>query len=174
MIIKNDFQYQNTEEWARRFEQRMAQLEQDEKLKAENHQRWEIYRDAYQSEVDALREQMAEYERVRESARLMEVSFKLTSLDDLAKVLIHARIAAKLSQKELAERLGIASERVAEYEDKEYQTASWVEVMEVCECLGLQMQQTSMKIDWEAYNHITSAINSCNSVKKAHRQAISS
>ncbi|MGK7878270.1 MAG: multiprotein-bridging factor 1 family protein [Xenococcaceae cyanobacterium] len=168
MIIKNEVQYHNTEKWAQRFEQKVAQLEQDEKLKAENHQRWKIYRDSYQSEVDDLRGQMAEYERVRESDRPDAVEFKVTSLDDLAKILIHARIAAKLSQKELAERLGIAEERVKEYEAQEYQTASWFEVMEVCESLGLQMQQTSMKIDWEAYNQMTSAINYCNSVKKAH------
>ncbi|MGK7872556.1 MAG: helix-turn-helix domain-containing protein [Xenococcaceae cyanobacterium] len=165
MFIRNDLEYNNTKERAEKFERTIAQLKNNkiESLK-DNPQRRQINIEECQTMLKQLRKQIAEYERVRYSDRSEEVEFKLTSLNDLAKILIHARIAAKLSQKELAERLGIASDRVAEYEDKEYQTASWVEVMEVCEGLGLQMQSTSMKIDFRVYNQMTEAINYCNSV----------
>ncbi len=61
MMIKNDQQLRHTKEWLERFEQSVAELGNNEILKADP-TRWQLYRDSYQSQVDDLKEQIAEYE----------------------------------------------------------------------------------------------------------------
>ncbi len=49
---------------------------------------------------------------------------ELLSLADLPKALIRARIAAGLSQKEFADRLGMKEQQIQSYEANDYQHAS--------------------------------------------------
>ncbi|RUT02168.1 hypothetical protein DSM106972_062430 [Dulcicalothrix desertica PCC 7102] len=58
---------------------------------------------------------------------LIKIStFKISSFYHLPDVLIKARIAAKMSQKELADILDIEEERIKECESKDYQCASFI------------------------------------------------
>lgn len=63
---------------------------------------------ALKSQHEELMDQIAEYERIK-SAPASELSAK--SLDELPEVLIKARIAQKLSQKDLAQRLRMKNSR---------------------------------------------------------------
>lgn len=53
------------------------------------------------------------------------------NLNKLPDALIKARIAAKMSEKELAEMLGIDEQRIKEHEAKSYQSASFLELLEI-------------------------------------------
>ena len=63
--------------------------------------------------------------------------------------LIKARIAAKISQQELAQILGIEEQRVKHYEDTDYQCASFVEILEVSTVLGVEFETAVMRVDFE-------------------------
>jgi transcriptional regulator with XRE-family HTH domain len=66
---------------------------------------------------------------------------KLNEIYYLPQLLIKARLAAKLTQKELADLAGLTEEQIREYEDKDYETASLVNFMAVIDALDLKIQK---------------------------------
>lgn len=148
MMIKNDQQYQNSLDWLRRFEQSVAEFDSNEDLKVDP-LRWKLHRESYQSQVDELKEEIAEYERLMNCDNSQQIKIKVDSLNHLPYALIKARIAAKMSQQELAEILGIEEQRVKEYEDTDYQCASFVEILEVSTALGVEFETAWVQVDFE-------------------------
>ncbi|MEQ8957349.1 MAG: helix-turn-helix transcriptional regulator [Coleofasciculus sp. C2-GNP5-27] len=146
-MIKNDQQYQQSLDWLRRFEQSVAELDSNDKLKAEP-VRWQLHRDSYQSQVNELKEEIAEYERLINCDNSQPIQIKVESLNKLPDALIKARIAAKMSQEELADLLGIEQQRVKQYEDTDYQCASFVEILEVSTALGVEFETAVMQVDF--------------------------
>ena len=148
MIIKNEQQYQDTLDCLRRFEKSLAELAGNETLKSEP-VRWQLYRDSYQSQVEELKAKIAEYERLMNCHQNQPIQIKVESLNKLPDALIKARIAAKMSQQELAELIGIEAERVRQYEDSDYQCASFIEILEVSTVLGVKFETAIMRVDFE-------------------------
>jgi len=69
--------------------------------------------------------------------KLLEVD----DLGDLPQALIRARIAARLSQRELAARLDLKEQQIQRYEATDYSSASLARILEVVEALGLKLRQ---------------------------------
>ncbi|WP_235006755.1 helix-turn-helix domain-containing protein [Calothrix rhizosoleniae] len=99
--------------------------------------RCQLHRDSYQIQVDDLKEQIIEYERLINCDTSTPFKIQINSLNKLPDVLIKARIAANISQQELADILGIDEQIVKEYEDTDYQSASFGEILEVSTALGV-------------------------------------
>ena len=95
---------------------------------------------ALESEVEVLRAQIAEYQYLRSGATS---AFVVRSLSDLPRGLIRARIARGLSQRELAESLGLKEQQVQRYESSEYSGANVTRMLEVAAALGLDVPSTS-------------------------------
>src|SRR5690348_10115243 len=95
-------------------------------------------RDSLESELGILREQLSDYEALQ-SGRVAVL--ELDSLAELPDALIRARIAAGLTQKQLAERLGIKEQQVQRYEATRYRHANLERVQEVAEALGLRIHE---------------------------------
>ncbi len=157
MMIKNEQQYQHSLDWLQRFEQSISELDSNEKLKAEP-KRWKLHRDSYQSQVDELKEQITEYERLINCDIKEPLKIKVGSLNKLPDALIKARIAAKISQKELADRLEIDEHRVKDYEDTDYQCASFVEILEVSTALGVEFENAIVLVDFEEIDSVERTI----------------
>ena len=107
-MITNERQYRITRSWARRFQQALARFDDDSRdgvhpsiVKAE--------RDALMSQLEDLRAEIDEYERLKSAT---ESVISVASFGELAEGLIKARIAAHLSQKELAENLGLKEQQI--------------------------------------------------------------
>jgi ribosome-binding protein aMBF1 (putative translation factor) len=66
---------------------------------------------------------------------------ELDSLEGLPKVLIQARIAAGLTQEDLAARLGVKPQQIQRYEASDYQTASFARLREIARLLGLDVRE---------------------------------
>jgi len=147
-MIKNEQQYHYSLDWLRRFEQSVAELDSNENLKAEP-VRWQLHRDSYQSQVNELKEEIAEYERLTNCDKGQPIKIKVENLNKLPDALIKARIAAQISQNELADLLGIDQQRVKQYEDTDYQCASFVEILEVSTALGVEFETAVMRVDFE-------------------------
>jgi len=65
--------------------------------------------------------------------------FALDELSDLPEGLIAARIAAGWSQRQLAERLGLAPQQIQRYEACRYETASLARLLEVASAMGVRV-----------------------------------
>lgn len=97
----------------------------------------------------ALQEEISEYEMLVNCNNKQPIKLQVESFNKLPDTLIKARIAAKISQKELADLLGIEEERVQEYEITDYQCASFVEVIEVSAVLCVEFENAFVKVDFE-------------------------
>ncbi len=85
----------------------------------------------------ALREQLREYEALRSAKRRM---LPLKSVEELPQILIQARIAADLSQEQLAYMLGLKTQQIQRYEATGYASASWTRITRVLRALSVSLQ----------------------------------
>lgn len=140
MRIKNPQQHQRTLGWIRRFEAALDQMPKTPPPDSDlNQAQWELGRSGPEAQLEDLREQVREYERLREGEA---VTVDVTDVGELPGVLIQARIAAGLTQKQLAERLGIKEQQIQRYEATEYRSASMRRVSEVADALGIRLRGT--------------------------------
>ncbi len=144
-MITNERQYRVTKAQADKFRQAIAVF--DEKAALASGIDPLIVRaqlSALKSEHEELQRQILEYERIKSAH---ERTFRGTSLEQLGDVLIKARIAQQLSQKELAARLGMKEQQVQRYESERYQTASLYRLQEIGAALGIKC---SIAVECEA------------------------
>jgi transcriptional regulator with XRE-family HTH domain len=95
-------------------------------------------RDAIRSQIDELREELVAYEGLQAGhSKVLELS----SLDELPAALIQARVAAGLTQRQLADRLGMKEQQLQRYEATDYAGASLERIREVVAALGVTMRE---------------------------------
>ena len=94
--------------------------------------------DALRSEYENLFSQLQEYEVLKSGTVGI---FKASSLGELPTILIKARIARGLSQRELAELLNVKEQQIQRYEAEEYASASLSRLSEVANKLGLSISE---------------------------------
>ena len=147
-MIKNQSEYQITQEWLDKFKEAIAPHKGEPNLTNNDAQKWHLNRDALQSHVQQLQAEIAEYERLKDCHSSQPIQISVESLTKLPEVLIKARIAASLSQEEVAKRLGIEPERVYRYEESNYKFASFLEILEVATVLGISLEMGVVKVDF--------------------------
>lgn len=94
--------------------------------------------DSLKSELAILREQLDRYEALK-AGKVR--SRKARSLRELPHLLIEGRIAAGLTQRELAGRLNLPEQQVQRYEATLYAGASLDRLQEVADALGLEIEE---------------------------------
>lgn len=134
-MIKNAREFQITKAQAVKFERALTVADADERS---DHASAELERDALRSQLADLRVELDEYQAL-ESGRLKVV--EVEDLSELPRALIQARIAAGLSQREFAVRLGLKEQQVQRYEATEYASASLSRILEVVRALGVKLHQ---------------------------------
>ena len=135
-MIKNERQYRITKAQADRFSQTLLNLEQSPPGVDGVHPL------IVKAQQDAVKSQLADLEsELREYESLKTGDFQLDQLNVVAVlpvVLIKARIAQGLSQKELAERIGLKEQQIQRYEATDYASASLARINEVARALSGQ------------------------------------
>jgi HTH-type transcriptional regulator/antitoxin HigA len=96
--------------------------------------------DAIASERDELRRQLTHYEDLR-SGRV--TGRGLCSLRELPVALIEGRIAAQITQRDLAKRLGIPEQQVQRWETNRYIGVGLERLQEIADALGVAMHGTA-------------------------------
>ena len=157
MKIKNEQQYQQSKDWLQRFEQLVTELDGNESLKA-SEMRSQLYKDSYQSQAEELAAEIADYERLINGDKDQPMQINVESVNQFPLALIQARIAAQISQQELARRLGIEEQRVEEYERTDYQGASFGEILEVCTVLGVELEMAVIRVDFEEIEAVAKSV----------------
>lgn len=129
-MIKNERQYKITKSQIAKFEAALDELTRRDGTDARLRK---LEEDALRSQLDELRDEVEQFEQLRSGGRK---PIHITSFDELPRALVQARIVAGLSQKELAERLGVKEQQIQRYEATEYSTASLTRLKQVIEALG--------------------------------------
>ena len=133
-MIKNELQYKLTKSSADNFEKRLTWLRGNpgtqDKLnpiiaKAEE--------DGLQSMIDELREEIQEYERTKQGD--VDIT-SLTSVQLVPTTLIKARIAKGLSQRQLAQLVGLKEQQIQRYESNDYSNVDLGRVQEIARALS--------------------------------------
>lgn len=137
-MIKNERQYRITKSQADKFALSLAHNASSPSNTQLHPLLQKAQQDALRSQFEELQAQIEEYEALRSGKHhVLEVA----SFSELPRALIQARIAAGLSQKELAERLGIKEQQIQQYESTDYAGASMARVQEVINALGILVRE---------------------------------
>ena len=133
-MIKNERQYRITKAQADRFSQTLDRLRQRSGETEGVHPLIaRVQEEALRSQLADLAEELREYEFLKAGKFPLD---ELNVVAELATVLIKARIAQGLSQKDLAERLGLQEQQIQRYEATDYASASLTRIKEVVSALG--------------------------------------
>lgn len=95
---------------------------------------------ALHSELENLSQQVREYETLKSGT--VEI-LKASTLEELPRILIRARIAKGLSQRQLAEALGLKEQQIQRYEAEEYASASLRRLYDVANALSLNISEVA-------------------------------
>lgn len=121
-MIKNERQYRITRAQAERFERSLEELRQDFGKDEDVHPLIARAReDAIRSQLSDLRSELQEYEALKAGDFELE---QLGIVSGLPSMLIKARIARGMSQKDLAERIGLKEQQIQRYEATDYSSVS--------------------------------------------------
>lgn len=92
------------------------------------------------SEFEILSSQVKEYEALKSGAIIL---LKASTLDELPDILIRARIAQGLSQRQLAKILGVKEQQIQRYESERYSSASLRKLVQVSDALEINISKVA-------------------------------
>lgn len=141
-MITNEKQYRSTRLQIDRFRQALTSLEAafDPTLPAAL---VKAQRDALASQLTELEADAALYDQLSAG---QVTRFEADGLGELPDILIQARIARGLSQKDLAAYLGLKEQQVQRYEAERYSSASLARLVEVANALGVQIRKRAQLV----------------------------
>ena len=96
--------------------------------------------EALRSEYENLSMQIHEYETLKSGTVEM---LKASNLEELPRILIRARIVKGLSQRQLADAIGLKEQQIQRYEAEEYATASLRRLADVSNALSLNISEVA-------------------------------
>lgn len=136
-MIKNERQYRITKAQAAKFGESL-EVKLSDDTKAIHPVLRKAQTDALRSQLDELNQQIAEYEELRDGKyKILEVA----SFEELPDALIKARIASGLSQRELAETLGLKEQQLQRYEATGFSSASLERLKEIINALNIKVRE---------------------------------
>ena len=135
-MIRNERQYRVTKAQADQFEHALLDLQ--EQKSALHPKLYQAQEQAIQGQLEELLIQLEEYDALKEGERSV---LELNSIDDMPTALIQGRIAAGLTQRELAERLGVKEQQVQRYESTDYASASLKTISNIIKALNISVRE---------------------------------
>jgi DNA-binding transcriptional regulator YiaG len=140
-MITNERHYRITKAALKRFEEGLAVMKASGPGPDVHPRIHEAMIEANESQRDELREELERYDDLR-SGRVAQRT--LHSLRELPIALIEARIAARLTQRQLAQRLGVPEQQVQRWEANSYSGVALERLQEIADALQLQVRETVM------------------------------
>jgi ribosome-binding protein aMBF1 (putative translation factor) len=130
-MIRNERQYRITKSWISKFKDALFELN---KLPESIEQPW--LRKAQRESAEILVEDL--YAQLKEYDALKSGKTKLAPLDiinNVSDLLVKWRIARNWTQKQLAEKLGLAEQQIQKYEERDYACATLETIKKVAAAL---------------------------------------
>lgn len=138
-MITNERQHRITRAEIKKFEGAISRAENAEPANDVHPRLHEAMIDGLSSQLEELREEVEQYEALREGKIKRRV---LTSLRELPTALIEARIVRRLTQKQLAKKLGVPEQQIQRYEKTRYAGVSLERMQDVADALGINLENT--------------------------------
>ncbi len=137
-MIKNERQFRITKAQRDKFVQALNETLAPENKQPQIHPLLQkAQEDALRSQLTELEEQIKEYEELKTGKTKLEIK----SLEDLPNLLIKARIAAGLTQKDLAIRLGLKEQQIQRYEATEFASMNFSKLIQIIKIIGLTVPE---------------------------------
>ena len=137
-MITNERQYRITKSEARKFEQAIAVARGREASPGVDPRIHQAMIESLESELEILRDDLDRYEALK-TGKVKKRSVR--SLRELPVLLIEGRIAAGLTQRQLAERLALPEQQIQRYESTMYSGVSLDRLQDVADALGLEIEE---------------------------------
>lgn len=138
-MIENERQYRITRAQADKFAQALAEVAARPVTTAHLHPLLrQAQEDGIRSQLTELQAQLAAYEALQSGAHTVQ---EFGAFEDLPQALIQARIAAGLTQQELAAKLGLKKQQIQQYETTRYAGTSFQRLREVMQALEVQVRE---------------------------------
>lgn len=142
-MIANERQYQQTRKKHTDLEALIAATEAGD---AGDDDFRDVQLEGLHSQAADLREEIAEYEALRDGGTTI---IEASSLAGLADALIKARVARGWTQRQLADRLGVAEQQVQRYESTAYRSASLARLCDIAAALSVTFTERAELRDTE-------------------------
>jgi ribosome-binding protein aMBF1 (putative translation factor) len=136
-MIKNEREYRITRAQAEKFRRALSDFTAADNSSVHPRLR-KAQEDALRSQLEELDDELKHYEALRSGKRRV---IKTESFSDFPAALIQARVSLGLSQRDLAERLGLKEQQIQRYEATNYASASLSRVAAVVAALGLEVKE---------------------------------
>jgi len=134
-MIRNETEYRESVSRLQAERERMSGYLQDLKQKKLSEPEIKRLMDPLRSFHDQLEEEVASYERL-----LLGEFWELVNFDGLGRLLIALRIASGVTQRQLAQRLGVHESQVSRDERNEYHGATMERVRRVLDALHVELK----------------------------------
>ena len=132
-MITNERQYRITRAQAAKISQALRTIKEDHAGSTEKHPLVaRAQKEALSSQLADLQSDLREYEALKEGEFRLD---RLAAVYELPSALIKARISQGLTQKGLAERMGLKEQQIQRYETTDYASASLSRIKEVASAL---------------------------------------
>jgi DNA-binding XRE family transcriptional regulator len=138
-MIKNEREYRITKAHLAGFEGGLTANDEREFPPNVDPGMKQLMHDAIASQIETFRREIDHYERLRDGHI---TSREITSLHELPIALIEARIAARLTQRQLAERIGVAEQQIQRWEANDYSGVGLDRLQSIADALGVQIRET--------------------------------
>ena len=133
-MIKNERQYRITRARADEIRNTIGELQRAPRPEGLQPEMRELQLDALRGTLGDFEAELAEYDSLHD-ATLIEA----TGIEQLPTALIRARIACGLTQRQLAERIGLQEQAIQRYESTDYSGVSFARLVEIAAALDLSV-----------------------------------
>jgi len=137
-MITNERQLQISKSQAARFREALNGLEESKDAAGIDPVMRQVEIDAVRGQLESLLVEIEDYEKLRSGETS---TIELNSLSELPDGLIRARIAAGLTQKDLAARLGLHEQQIQRYEASKYEGATFSRIVDIADAIGLRIRK---------------------------------
>lgn len=139
-MIKDSQQYEITKSWVAKFSEASSLVRENEERRLNDPQKWQLMQDSYNAQRQNLLDEIAEYEALLAHDSSQPIQFELSDMRYLSDLLIKARIALKITPKELAHLSNHTESEIIQFEDKNYHNATYLTFLRVQAALGFKVK----------------------------------
>ena len=136
-MIKNERQLKITKNTLRKFESILMQLTKQQHQSAPD-LKLKMQIDTLETDTSKLKKEIKEFEHLK-SGEVKIISAK--SFNDLPTLIIKARIARALTQKDLALKLGMKEQQIQRYESNYFANASFAMMSKIVDALDITIEE---------------------------------
>jgi HTH-type transcriptional regulator/antitoxin HigA len=136
-MIKNEREYKISKGWVLKFEEALQMARGRTPKDANDKERLKIRIAGIKSQLEELQSEVSSYETLKAGEASV---FTAQSLAEIPTLLIKARIAQRLTHRQLAQKLGVSEKQIQRDEATDYATAGLNRLIKVAKALGVRLE----------------------------------